>query len=218
MADNPRRDRRQIDPDEKQFDERVLNIDRVARVVKGGRRFHFRALVAVGDHAGKIGIGVDKGIDVTSAVNKAVGVAKKNMVDINLYNETIPHDTESKVSGAHILIKPAAPGTGLIAGGVVRVVLEVTGIRNALSKSLGSNNKINAAYATLSALKLMEPASNWVTRSHRATNVPKATAVEKPKETTEAATKPKPATVKKSVKKVSKPAKATKTTKKVSAE
>jgi len=159
-----RRDRRPVDPDEKQYDEQVVHIDRVAKVVKGGRRFHFRALTAVGDHAGNIGIGVAKGVDVTSAVTKSVGVAKKTMIKINLYNETIPHEAEAKVSGAHILIKPAAPGTGLKAGGVVRIVLEVAGVRNVLSKSLGSSNKINAAYATLTALKLIEPQEKWVTR------------------------------------------------------
>ncbi len=153
-----------MDPEEKQFDEQVVHIDRVARVVKGGRRFHFRALTAVGDHKGQIGIGVSKGVDVTSAVTKSVGVAKKNMTTIHLYNETIPHEAEAKVGGAHILIKPAAPGTGLKAGGVVRVVLDVAGVKNVLSKSLGSSNKINAAYATLTALKLIEPQENWVSR------------------------------------------------------
>lgn len=166
MAEQARRDRRNIDPEEKQFDEQVVHIDRVARVVKGGRRFHFRALVAVGDHAGNIGIGVSKGVDVTSAVTKSVSVAKKNMVKINLYNETIPHESEAKVGGAHILIKPAAPGTGLKAGGVVRIVLEVAGIRNVLSKSLGSTNKINAAYATLTALRLIEPQENWTSHQN----------------------------------------------------
>jgi small subunit ribosomal protein S5 len=160
-----RRDRRPVDSDEKQYDERVVHIDRVAKVVKGGRRFHFRVLTAVGDHAGNIGIGVAKGTDVTSAVTKSVSVAKKNMTKINLYNETIPHEAEAKVSGAHILIKPAAPGTGLKAGGVVRIVLEVAGVRNVLSKSLGSSNKINAAYATFKALTEIEPQEKWVTRT-----------------------------------------------------
>lgn len=149
--------------EEKQFDERVVHIDRVARVVKGGRRFRFRALVVLGDHKGKVGIGIAKGADVTSAVAKAVEVAKKSMVTIHMYNDTIPHEAETKVSGARILIKPAAPGTGLIAGGVVRTVLEVTGIKNALSKSLGSSNKINIAYATLAALQSVVPADKWVT-------------------------------------------------------
>lgn len=202
-----RNDRGPQDPNEKQFDEQVVQIDRVARVVKGGRRFHFRALVAVGDHAGNIGIGVSKGVDVTSAVTKAVGVAKKNMHVINLYNETIPHESEAKVSGAHILIKPASPGTGLIAGGVVRTVLEVAGVRNILSKSLGSSNKINAAYATLKALRSTEPASAWITRQPKSTvkiEKPKEEVKEESKETT------KPKTVKKAV---TKKTTATKTTK-----
>ncbi len=150
--------------EEKQFDERIVHIDRVARVVKGGRRFRFRALVVLGDHKGKVGIGIAKGADVTTAVTKAVDVAKKNMVSITMYNGTIPHEAEAKVSGARILIKPASPGTGLIAGGVVRTVLEVAGIHNVLSKSIGSSNKINIAYATLAALQSVEPASNWLTR------------------------------------------------------
>ena len=165
----PRRNQRQDMPqEEKQFDERVVNIDRVARVVKGGRRFRFRALVVVGDRKGKIGIGIAKGADVTTAISKAVEAAKKNFVSITLYNETIPHEAEAKVGGARILVKPAAPGTGLIAGGVVRTVLEVAGISNALSKSLGSTNKINTAYATLEALTSIEPAKNWLTRQNQA--------------------------------------------------
>lgn len=149
--------------EEKQFDERMVHIDRVARVVKGGRRFRFRALVIVGDHKGKIGVGTSKGADVTTAVTKATDVAKKNIVKISLYNDTIPHESQAKVGGAKILVKPASPGTGLIAGGVVRVILEVAGIKNALSKSLGSSNKINVAYATVEALKAIEPMKNWVT-------------------------------------------------------
>lgn len=149
--------------EEKQFDERVVNIDRVARVVKGGRRFRFRALVVVGDKKGKVGIGIAKGADVTTAVAKAVDVAKKNFMNVVLYKGTLPHEAEAKVGGAKILIKPAAPGTGLIAGGVVRTVLEVAGVSNVLSKSLGSTNKINTAYATIAALQQMEPAKNWVT-------------------------------------------------------
>ncbi len=160
------RDRRQAPmvQEEKQYDERVVNIDRVARVVKGGRRFRFRALVVLGDHKGKVGIGIAKGADVTAAVAKAVDVAKKQLITINLYKGTIPHEAEAKVGGARILVKPAAPGTGLIAGGVVRTVLEVSGVSNALSKSLGSTNKINTAYATIAALQSVEPASNWLTR------------------------------------------------------
>lgn len=153
--------------EEKQFDERVVNIDRVARVVKGGRRFRFRALVVVGDRSGKVGIGIAKGADVTTAVSKAVDVAKKSLINVWLYNGTVPHEAEAKVGGAHILLKPAAAGTGLIAGGVVRTILEVAGVHNALSKSLGSSTKINTAYATITALKSIEPARNWLTRSQK---------------------------------------------------
>lgn len=163
-----RRDNRDQTPEEKQFDERVIHIDRVARVVKGGRRFRFRALVVVGDRKGKVGIGLAKGADVTAAVAKATEVAKKHMMKITRYKDTIPHEVEGKVAGARILIMPAAPGTGLIAGGVVRTILEVGGIGNALSKSFGSSNKSNIAYATLQALDSIEPAKNWVTTQHKA--------------------------------------------------
>lgn len=158
MAREPRAPR-----EEKQFDERVVAVDRVARVVKGGRRFRFRALVVIGDGKGKIGVGVAKGADVTAAVAKATEVAKKSMVTVSINKETIPHEQQARVGGARILLKPAAPGTGLIAGGVVRVVLEVAGIRNILSKSLGSSNKINIAYATVDALKAIQPHSKWHT-------------------------------------------------------
>lgn len=162
-----RRERRGTTSEEKQFDERVVHVDRVARVVKGGRRFRFRALVVVGDHKGKVGIGSAKGADVTAAVTKAVEVAKKHFINVNLYNGTLPHDHEAKVGGARILLKPAAPGTGLIAGGVVRTILEVAGVSNALSKSLGSTNKTNTAYATIAALQSMVPAKDWITTEPR---------------------------------------------------
>jgi small subunit ribosomal protein S5 len=156
-----RRDNREK-PEEKEFEERVVNVDRVARVVKGGRRFRFRALVIIGDKKGRIGIGLAKGADVTSAVTKAVDDGKKHMVNISLYKHTIPHEVEGKVAGARILIKPASAGTGLIAGGVVRTILEIAGVNNALSKSLGSSNKVNTAYATLDALKQLVPAKDWI--------------------------------------------------------
>jgi len=166
MADTQTQQRRRrpdLVPEEKQFDERTLNIDRVARVVKGGRRFRFRALVVVGDRKRKVGIGSAKGADVTGAVTKATEVAKKNMVEIQLYKGTLPHETDAKISGAHILLKPASAGTGLIAGGAVRTILEVAGVKNALSKSLGSSNKTNTAYATLAALQSLVPAKQWIT-------------------------------------------------------
>lgn len=170
-----RRPRRpEMAPEEKQFDERTLHIDRVARVVKGGRRFRFRALVVVGDRKNKVGIGIAKGADVTAAVTKATDVAKKHMISVPLYKGTLPHEVEAKVSGARILLKPASAGTGLIAGGVVRTVLEVAGISNALSKSLGSTNKTNTAYATIAALEQLAPANKWVTRQGQAVKTPTA--------------------------------------------
>jgi small subunit ribosomal protein S5 len=165
---NDRRPRRpQMEPEEKQFDERTLHIDRVARVVKGGRRFRFRALVVVGDRKTRVGIGMAKGADVTAAVTKATDVAKKNFITVSLYKGTLPHESTAKVGGANILIKPASAGTGLIAGGVIRTILEVAGVKNVLSKSLGSTNKANTAYATIEALRLLEPSKNWVTAPNR---------------------------------------------------
>jgi len=168
---NSRDGRAPVAPEEKQFDERIVHIDRVARVVKGGRRFRFRALVVVGDRKNKVGIGIAKGADVTAAVTKATEVAKKHMTKINVYKGTLPHEAEGKVGGARILIKPASAGTGLIAGGVVRTILEVAGVSNVLSKSLGSTNKANTAYATIAALQSLVPAKAWITTK----NAPKAT-------------------------------------------
>lgn len=150
--------------EEKQYDERVVYVNRVARVVKGGRRFRFQALVVLGDHKGKVGMGVSKGADVSAAVTKATDVAKKNLVKVPLYKGTLTHEVEGRTGGSKILIMPAAPGTGLIAGGVVRTVLEVAGIENALSKSLGSNNRVNTAYATITALQSMVPAKDWIAK------------------------------------------------------
>ena len=156
----PRRDQAPQEP--KQFEELVINIDRVSRVVKGGRRFRFKALVVVGDRKNKVGVGVAKGADVQAAVQKATDVAKKNMIIIPIVNETIPHDNEVRFSGAQVLLKPAAPGTGIIAGGVVRSIIGVTGIRNLLSKSLNSTNKVNIAYATVDALRGLVPREEWL--------------------------------------------------------
>jgi small subunit ribosomal protein S5 len=157
-----RNDRAPKEQEEKQFEEKVVSIDRVARVVKGGRRFRFRALVVIGDKKGKVGIGIAKGADVQAAVSKAVDIAKKNMVNVPIFNGTLPHEAQAKVAGANIFVKPASPGTGLIAGGVVRTVLEIAGYSNALSKSLGSSNKINSAYATLAALTSISSSDKWV--------------------------------------------------------
>jgi len=156
----PRRDQAPAEP--KQFEELVINVDRVSRVVKGGRRFRFKALVVIGDHKTKVGVGVAKGADVQVAIQKATDVAKKNLIIIPVINETIPHESEVKYSGARVLLKPAAPGTGIIAGGVVRSIIGMTGIRNLLSKSLNSTNKVNIAYATIEALRSLVPKDEWL--------------------------------------------------------
>lgn len=162
----PRRDQAPAEP--KQFEELVINIDRVARVVKGGRRFRFKALVVVGDRKNKVGVGVAKGADVQTAIAKAADVAKKHLITFPIVNGTLPHEAEVKLSGARVLIKPAAPGTGIIAGGVVRQILGVTGVRNMLSKSLGSTNKVNIAYATIDALKSLVPKEEWLNAPKKA--------------------------------------------------
>lgn len=174
-----RDDRRNQAPEApKEFEEVVINIDRVARVVKGGRRFRFKALVVVGNRKNKVGVGVAKGADVQAAIAKATDVAKKHLVTIPLQGETIPHEAEIKLSGARVLIKPAAPGTGIIAGGVVRSVISVTGIRNMLSKSLGSTNKVNIAYATVEALSSLVPREQWLNAKKPAEKVAKAAKAE----------------------------------------
>lgn len=173
MAREPRN---QTPQEPSPFDERVMHVDRVARVVKGGRRFRFRALVVVGDRKHKVGVGIAKGADVTAAVSKATEVAKKSMITVPVVDGTLPHEASAKVGGAHILIKPARAGTGLIAGGVVRTILEVGGVSNVLSKSLGSSNKINVAYATLDVLRAMQPKAEWLTTKNKAAAAKKATA------------------------------------------
>jgi small subunit ribosomal protein S5 len=159
---NNRRDAARADLAPKEFDEITISIDRVARVVSGGRRFRFKALVAIGNKKNKVGIGIAKGNDVTSAIAKATTRAKKNMITVNLNGDTICHEVETKVTGAHVLMKPAAPGTGIIAGGVVRSIIGLTGIKNLISKSLGSTNKVNIAYAVIEGLRQQVPRKDWV--------------------------------------------------------
>ena len=163
MRKNTRRDRVKAENTPKEFEEITINIDRVSRTVKGGRRMRFKALVAIGNKKNKVGVGVAKGADVTSAVQKATRVAKKNMVTFHMSGETICHEVETKVTGAHVLMKPAAPGTGIIAGSIVRSVIGLTGIKNLISKSLGSTNKVNIAYAVIDGLKAQVPRSKWNT-------------------------------------------------------
>ncbi len=163
MRRNNRRDRVKADAAPKEFEEVTINIDRVSRTVAGGRRMRFKALVAVGNKKNKVGVGVAKGNDVTTAVAKATAVAKKNMVTFNMDGETICHEVETKVTGADVLMKPAAPGTGIIAGGIVRSIIGLTGVKNLISKSLGSTNKVNIAYAVVEGLRQQVPREKWNT-------------------------------------------------------
>ena len=168
MRRNNRRDRVRADVAPKEFEEVTINIDRVSRTVAGGRRMRFKALVAIGNKKNKVGVGVAKGNDVTTAVAKATAKAKKNMVTFEMDGETICHEVETKVTGADVLMKPAAPGTGIIAGGVVRSIIGLTGVKNLISKSLGSTNKVNIAYAVVEGLKAQVPREKWNTTAHKA--------------------------------------------------
>jgi len=142
-----------------EFEEIVVQVDRVTRVVKGGRRLRFRALVVVGDRKGRVGAGIAKGQEVQTAVQKAVLSAKKNMITVPLTESgSIPHDVQETYGASTVLLKTAAKGTSLIAGGAVRPVVDLAGIQNILSKSLGSNNKMNVVMATMNALKAFKKA------------------------------------------------------------
>lgn len=159
--DNRRNRRAAEEGQKKEFDTVNISINRVSRTVAGGRRMRFQALVAVGNHKNKVGVGLAKGNDVTSAVQKAERRAKKNMITVNLNGDTICHEVETKVTGAHMLLKPAAPGTGIIAGGVARSIIGLTSIKNLIGKSLGSTNKANIAYAVIEGLRQQVPKEQW---------------------------------------------------------
>jgi small subunit ribosomal protein S5 len=148
--------------------EKLISVNRVAKVVKGGKNLSFSALVAVGDGSGQVGVGMGKAKEVSQAIQKAGAVARKNLTDIPLKGTTIPHEVTVKYGAAKVLLKPAAPGTGVIAGGSVRAVLEVAGVKDILTKSLGSSNPINVVKATMIALtQLREPEKEIARRRAR---------------------------------------------------
>ena len=152
---------------ELQFIDKVVSIARVAKVVKGGRRFRFSAIVVVGDGLGKVGFGLGKAHEVPEAIRKAVEQAKKGMVQIPILNNTIPYTVLGEYGSGKVLLKPASEGTGVIAGGPVRAVVEVAGIKNVLTKCLGSNNPHNAVKATMEALKKLASPEEVATRRNR---------------------------------------------------
>jgi small subunit ribosomal protein S5 len=147
---------REVFEEREELDERVVDITRVAKVIKGGRRFAFRVVVVVGDNQGKVGVGIGKARGVPDAIRKAMDRAKRSMVEVPIMGTTIPHQLTSKHGGAQVLLKPASPGTGVIAGGPVRAVVEAAGYRDILTKSLGSANQLNVIKATFKGLQSLK--------------------------------------------------------------
>ncbi len=154
-------ERRNSKPREKEYNETVISVNRVTKVTKGGRRLRFAATVAVGDGKGKVGLGTGKANEVQDAIKKAIQDATNNIIKIDLVeNRTVSHDAIGVAGAAKVLIKPAKAGTGIIAGGSVRMVLELAGVKDIISKSLGSNTKLNTARATINALKSQKSAEH----------------------------------------------------------
>ena len=163
----PKGDRRERETEKSPFLERVVTINRVSKVVKGGRRFSFTALVVVGDQNGTVGVGYGKSKEVPQAIAKAVEEAKKSFFTVPRVQGTIPHPVQGETAAGVVLLRPASPGTGVIAGGPVRAVLECAGVHDVLTKSLGSSNAINMVHATVAALKMLESPEQIATRRGR---------------------------------------------------
>ncbi|MBN1190022.1 MAG: 30S ribosomal protein S5 [Dehalococcoidales bacterium] len=163
-----------IDPSGLTLNDKLVYINRVAKVVKGGKRLRFSALTVTGDANGHVGIGVGKANEVPEAISKAGAIARKNLIEVALKGSTIPHEIEMKFGAARILLKPAAPGTGVIAGGSVRAVLESAGVKDVLTKSMGSSNRINVARATILALKNLKSPEAELAKRKSATKVEEA--------------------------------------------
>ncbi|USN53765.1 MAG: 30S ribosomal protein S5 [Candidatus Nomurabacteria bacterium] len=157
MSNQQRRSRRDVEQKDREFEQRVVEISRVTRVVAGGKRMRFRATVVLGDAKGRVGYGTRKGLDVSGAVSKASAAARKTMMRVPMQETTIPHEVNTHYGAAHVLLKPAPAGRGVIAGGAVRIVMELAGVKDVVAKMFGSRNKLNNIKATFRALEQLRP-------------------------------------------------------------